>query len=178
KELKQLLNNTSSNLTRLAEIGIALSAEKNLSALLIRILDEGRKLACCDAASLFLLDNHDNKNSQLVLKLTQNASIDFHFEEQKFPLSDTSISGYVATHGEELNIIDVYQLDNHPYQFNPIFDKATGYRCQSLLALPIRNHREEIIGVLQFINRTKSADTKLSSHQITKENVVPFDNSV
>jgi len=178
QELKQLLSRKSNSLTRLTEIGIALSAEKNLTALLNRILDEGRKLACCDAASLFLLDNEDKKNSHLILKLTQNASIDFDFEEQCFALSDSSISGYVATHGNELNIEDVYDMQDTAYQFNPIFDHATGYRCQSLLALPICNHLGDIIGVLQFINHTKQAGVCLNSHSVTKENVIPFDKSI
>ena len=178
EQLTQLLSDKSISLKRLTDIGIALSAEKSLAALLIRILNEGRKLACCDAASLFLLDNKDSKKGQLVLKLTQNASIDFRFEEQRFPLNDSSISGYVATHGCELNIDDVYKLEHAPYQFNRIFDDATGYRCRSLLALPIQNHRGEVIGVLQFINRTRQPDIRLSSHVITRENVVPFDDSV
>ncbi len=178
QELKQLLNDKSNSLTRLTEIGIALSAEKSLSALLNRILDEGRKLAVCDAASLFLIDNENKENRHLVLKLTQNASIRFDFEEKRFDLNDSSISGYVATHGHEVNINDVYDIQGKPYQFNPIFDHLTGYRCQSLLALPIFNYQQEIIGVLQFINHTKQAGVRLISHALTKENVIPFDKEI
>lgn len=178
QELKQLLNNKSNSLARLTEIGIALSAEKNLSALLNRILDEGRKLAVCDAASLFLLDDQDKDNRHLVLKLTQNASVEFDFKEQRFALNDSSISGYVAIHGQEVNIEDVYDIQDKPYQFNPIFDHATGYRCQSLLAIPIFNYHQQIIGVLQFINHTKQAGVALSSHSVTKENVIPFDKEI
>jgi len=178
QELQQLLSNKSSSLTRLTEIGIALSAEKSLTALLNRILDEGRKLAVCDAASLFLVDDQDKKNRHLVLKLTQNASIDFDFKEQRFDVNDSSISGYVAIHGHEVNIEDVYNIQDKPYQFNPIFDHVTGYRCQSLLALPIFNHQREIIGVLQFINHTKQPGVHLSSHSVTKESVIPFDKDV
>lgn len=178
QELKQLLHDKSSSLTRLTEIGIALSAEKSLTALLNRVLNEGRKLAVCDAASLFLVDDVDKENRHLILKLTQNASINFDFEEQRFDLNDSSISGYVATHGSELNIEDVYDIQDKPYQFNPIFDHATGYRCRSLLALPIFNHHQEIIGVLQFINHTKQAGVKLNSHSVTKESVIPFDKEI
>ncbi|MCG7498097.1 HD domain-containing protein [Vibrio sp. Of7-15] len=177
-ELRQVIDNKSMSLQRLADIGIALSAEKSLAALLSRILDEGRKLACCDAASLFLLDSESGDQPDLVLKLTQNASIEFDFEERHMPLNDTSVSGHVATYGCELNIEDVYQLVDTPYQFNPVFDNATGYRCQSLLALPIKNHDGEVIGVLQFINRTKAENLKLTSHELTRENVIPFDNNV
>ncbi|WP_269376895.1 HD family phosphohydrolase [Vibrio sinaloensis] len=177
-ELTQLLNRKSNSLTRLTEIGIALSAEKSLSTLLNRILDEGRKLAVCDAASLFLLDNQDKAHRHLVLKLTQNASIEFDFEEQRFELNDRSISGYVAIHGHEVNIADVYDIQDKAYQFNPIFDHVTGYRCQSLLALPIFNYQQEVIGVLQFINHTKQAGVRLSSHSITKDNVIPFEQEI
>ncbi|WP_275660968.1 GAF and HD-GYP domain-containing protein [Vibrio brasiliensis] len=174
KQLELLLSSKSTSLTRLTEIGIALSAEKSLTALLNRILDEGRKLAVCDAASLFLVDDQDPDNSHVVLKLTQNASIEFDFVEQRFELNDSSISGYVAIHGHEVNIEDVYDIQDRPYQFNPIFDRVTGYRCQSLLALPIFNYHQEIIGVLQFINHTRQPGVHLSSHSVTKENVIPF----
>lgn len=137
----------------LAEIGIALSAEKDLEKLLSMVLNEGRKLGNCEAASLYLLLNPDSNKPELLFKLTQNSEINFNFKEKRFALTNQSLAGYVALTGKTLEIEDAYHLpDNLPYQFDNSFDNATGYRTKTLLTLAMRNHKGKIIGVLQFIN--------------------------
>ena len=65
----------------------------------------------------------------------------------------------VAVTGKELNIKDVYRLsDELPYHFNRSFDEKNGYRTQSILAIPMRDHRERVVGVLQFLNRLNPED--------------------
>ncbi|MCP5161156.1 MAG: GAF domain-containing protein [Hahellaceae bacterium] len=178
-QLNQVLESKAAHLSRLAEIGTALSAEKDLGQLLDRILHEGRKLACCDAASLFLVDDSKPDDPQLVFKLTQNASIDFPFEEQRFPLNDRSIVGYVAKHGLELKVDDAYHLPaDAPYQFNRYFDETNNYRSVSLLTMPMKNHREEVIGVLQFLNRTSTSGVLLTTPEEALEHVIPFDDGI
>jgi len=170
------LANKLGHLSRLADIGIALSSEKNLSTLLSRVLSEGRGLACCDAASLFLIDRSKPESPQMVFKLAQNASFQAQFEEQRFNLDDQSIAGYVACHDSELSIADAYAItDDKPYSFNSNFDEQTGYRSVSLLATPMRNYHGEVIGVLQFINRTKQPGIQLFDPQTALENAIPFD---
>lgn len=83
-------------LNKLAGISISLSAEDDLMTLLRKILEEGQNIACCDAASLFLINEVTEQSRELVFKLTQNDSMDFPFEEMRFPLDDSSIAGYVA----------------------------------------------------------------------------------
>lgn len=64
-----------------------------------------------------------------------------------------SIAGYVAVTGEVLNIPDVYKLSlDEPYSYNSSFDKKNNYTCLSMLVVPMRNHVDEIIGVIQLIN--------------------------
>uniref|UniRef100_A0A670I3Q5 Phosphodiesterase n=1 Tax=Podarcis muralis TaxID=64176 RepID=A0A670I3Q5_PODMU len=60
------------------------------------------------------------------------------------------IIGYVAEHGETVNIPDAYQ----DRRFNDEIDKLTGYKTKSLLCMPIRNSEGEILGVAQAINKT------------------------
>jgi len=137
----------------LSEIGIALSAEKDLEKLLTLVLEGGRKLGNCEAASLYLLRHSNSDSPELLFKLTQNSKIDFDFEEKHFPLTNRSLAGYVALTGEILNIADAYYLsENLPYRFDKSFNKATGYRTCQMLVLPMSNHKGKIIGVLQFIN--------------------------
>jgi len=138
---------------QLSEIGAALSSQRNLDQLLQTILYEARRLAGCDAASLYLVETVDAERS-LLFKLSQNDSLDLPFQEMRLPCTSESLAGYVAITGHELNLDDVYQLPaGTPYHFNASFDEANGYRTRSMLVLPMRDHRGDVVGVLQFINR-------------------------
>ena len=140
-------------LQQLTEIGRALSRERDPARLLELILSEGRRIAGCDAGSLYLIDA-ESAAPCLVFKLAQNDSVDVALHEARLPLAPSSLSGYVATTGRELNIPDAYAIaPDATYGFNRAFDETTGYRTQSLLVLPMRDHRGDVIGVLQFINR-------------------------
>lgn len=154
----------------LSEIGIALSAERDLEKLLTRVLKEGRNLGNCEAASLYLLKRSEKGERELVFKLTQNSKIDFDFSEMTFPLTKGSLAGYVALTGRILNIADAYELaDNLEYQFDKSFDHATGYRTRELLVLPMTNHKGKVIGVLQFINQKDHQLDRLPSQGFSLE---------
>ncbi len=74
--------------------------------------------------------------------------------EFSVPINNKSIVGHVAVTGKYVNIKDAYSIEKDvPYKFNPAFDKQIGYRTGSVLALPIADSNEEVIGVLQLINR-------------------------
>jgi HD-GYP domain-containing protein (c-di-GMP phosphodiesterase class II) len=121
--------------------------------LLQTILREARRLADCEAGSLYLVDR-SGAEPALVFKLAQNDVADVPYVEQRLPLTHESLAGHVALSGEELDIADVYDLpEDAPYRFNRSFDEAVNYRTRSVLVLPMRDHRDEIVGVLQFINR-------------------------
>ena len=66
------------------------------------------------------------------------------------------IAGYVAATGDTLNIPDAY----FDPRFNPEVDKATGYRTQSILCMPMKNNSGKIIGALQFLNKRVGPFTK------------------
>jgi HD-GYP domain-containing protein (c-di-GMP phosphodiesterase class II) len=73
--------------------------------------------------------------------------------------------------GQELRISDAYAIpDGAPYRFNRSVDAATDYRTRSMLVLPMRDHREDVIGVLQFINRTR--------HENGADTIVDFDDEI
>lgn len=179
REMAEALQVEQDHIAKMAAIGISLSGEKDLSTLLQKILFEAQNLACCDAASLFLVDKSEADNAKLVFKLTSNDSIEFPFEEQSFALNDNSIAGYTATHAKVLNIDDVYQIPSEsPYQFNYGFDDSCGYRCVSLLSIPMRNHREEVLGVLQFINKKSQRNIRLTTPEISIAATEPFDDDI
>src|SRR5262249_45452235 len=138
---------------QLTEIGIALSAQRDPTILLETLLTQARRLADCDAGSLYLIEESSGVRS-LHFRLAQNDSVRVPFSETRLPLASSSLSGYVALTGNELNIADAYQIGaTMPYTFNRSFDDQVGYRTRSLLVLPMCDHRGRVIGVLQFINR-------------------------
>jgi HD-GYP domain-containing protein (c-di-GMP phosphodiesterase class II) len=138
---------------QLSEIALALSTRAEFEELLETILREARRLAGCEAGSLYLLDE-DCDEPQLTFKLAQNDAVDVPLVETRLPLTPSSLAGYVALSGETLDIPDVYRIPaGRPYSFNRSFDEEMGYRTRSMLVLPMRDHRDRIVGVLQFINR-------------------------
>jgi HD-GYP domain-containing protein (c-di-GMP phosphodiesterase class II) len=152
-ELFRELGARQQRMGQLSDIALSLSTEMEYSDLLETILLEARRLAGCDAGSLYLLDD-SGEAPELVFKLTQNDSRNFPFTEQRLPLTADSLAGYVALMGDELDIPDVYKLPKDaPYKFNRTFDDQNDYRSVSMLVLPMRDHRGKVVGVLQFINR-------------------------
>jgi len=86
------------------------------------------------------------------------------------------MAGYVALTGQALNIEDAYRIPSDAeFNHNRSFDEKMGYRTKSILGIPMRTHKGEIIGVLQLINRKRSWEGKLTSPQIAEAEVVAFD---
>lgn len=165
----------------LNEIGLALSAVRDIDVLLDLILSKARELTGSDAGSLYLIDTSDTASTSddtLYFRKAQNDSI--HVDTSRsFPVSSSSLAGYVALTGKALAFEDVYHLpENAPYQFNPSFDLANGYRTKSVLVVPMLNHKGGILGVLQLINRKRHRDVQLKDEDTVAHEVLPFDNEL
>ncbi len=179
--VRQRLEHVSQKHRRLLEIGIALSSEKDLSRLLNRVLSEGRILADCEGASVFLVEKEPEKRLRFMVTQNDDATVDHR--DQTFPLSGNSIAGFVALTGETVLIEDVYAIEpDRPFQFNREFDTRTGYRTRDLIALPMRNHQDEVIGVLQFLNSrtpgaTFSSDVIASLRALASQAAVAIENT-
>jgi len=159
-------NDFKKHLEDLNKIGIALSAEHNLDRLLEMIVRKVRHFTRADAGSLYI-----KEEDSLNFVVAQNDTLDRKdpgrapFKSFKLEISKKSIAGYVAITGELLNIRDVYSLSKTtPYQFDSSFDRNMNYRTGSMLVVPMKDHQDEIIGVLQLINSLNE-----------EENPVPFE---
>jgi HD-GYP domain-containing protein (c-di-GMP phosphodiesterase class II) len=166
-------------LTELTQVGLALSHQRDLTKLLEMILSQARRITNSDAGSLYLAERTDDGSppKRLMFKVAQNSSLpNLPFKESTVSVDHTSLSGYVAATGQELVIADVYLLpEDVTYKQNRSFDEKFGYRTKSMLVLPMRTHKDEIIGVLQLINRKKTAGATLSSEAVVEREVQPFD---
>ena len=142
-------------INRLAEIGRALSGEHDLNTLLEKICDEVRKFTYADACTLYIA-----KENQLHIRIFQNKSMGIRMggktgETINLPpvdLIESNVSAYVALKGVSVNIPDVDDTDLFDFTGPKEFDQETGYHSTSMLVCPMRNHENDIIGVLQLVN--------------------------
>ncbi|MFQ5709485.1 MAG: HD-GYP domain-containing protein [bacterium] len=143
---------------KLNAIGIALSSEHDLNKLLELIVTQARNFTSADGGSLYIKEK--DKLNFIVAQtqsLEHNGGSKQPFKSFYLPLTKESVAGYVAVTGEVLNIKDVYHIPpTVQYRVNKEFDKKTGYRSKSMLVVPMRDHNDEIIGVLQLINSLNS----------------------
>src|SRR5450759_3260990 len=167
----------SGEIAELSRIGVALSTERDLPTLLAMILDQARRLSAADAGSLYLVEGRETATPALRFKLTQNQSLpSLPFSEFTMPLDESSIAGAAAVTGEPINFDDAYALGpGHRFTFNRSVDEKTGYRTKSMVTIPMRTHRDEIVGVLQLINRKRHAESRLTTRADVEREVVPFD---
>ena len=177
REKEEQLKRTQKLNNELLNIGIALSAERDNDKLLDLIVYKTREITRADAGSLYLVEeNEETGERSLLFKIAHNDSNPTDFTEFRMPLNTKSIAGWVAVHGEPLNIPDAYTIPkNKDYSFNKSYDKQTGYRTKSLLTVPMRDHKERILGVIQLINRKTDFSLRLSDEKCVEEYVQSFD---
>jgi GAF domain-containing protein len=74
-----------------------------------------------------------------------------------------------------LNLEDAYQIPaDRPFRFNPKYDQDSGYLTRSMLTLPMKNAKAEVIGVLQLINSKKDREARLQGREDVDRFVAPF----
>jgi HD-GYP domain-containing protein (c-di-GMP phosphodiesterase class II) len=183
RQLEEKLERKSKDLREINQIGVALSAERDIDKLLDLILKKSREITAADAGSLYLVergkDDSTTQDDQLRFKLTQNDSVVVSFEEFTMPLSAESIAGYAALIGETVNVRDVYRLPpGMPYSGSGgaarSFDEKSGYRTRSMLAVPMRDHKGQVIGVVQLINKKRNPGAVLRPVGVVEEEVTDF----
>ncbi|KAE8299293.1 Dual 3',5'-cyclic-AMP and -GMP phosphodiesterase 11A [Larimichthys crocea] len=150
-----------------------ISNDLDLTSLSYKILVFVCIMVDADRCSLFLVEGTGNKKT-LVSKF-----FDVHAGTTVLPSMNSDevqvpwgkgIIGYVAEHGETVNIPDAYQ----DRRFSDEIDKLTGYKTKSLLCMPIRNSDGEIIGVAQAINKSSSGTLFTEDDEKVLQMYLPF----
>ncbi|MBU1001830.1 MAG: response regulator [Proteobacteria bacterium] len=151
------------HLNKYAEIGMALSGEENVDRLLEMIIHEARAITDADAGTLYLVNE---SGTHLDFVILQNDTMNTRMggtsgEEINLPPvplmvdgkpNRANVSSHVALSGDIVNIADVYESEDFDFTGPRKYDEATGYRSKSMLVIPMRNHENDIIGVLQLLN--------------------------
>ncbi len=179
-EKDRLLKAKETENSELLQVGIALSAERDNDKLLSYILRQLRQITRADAGTLYLVDRDEAGSAQqLRFKIAQNDSNPRDYTEFVMPISTKTISGYVASTGSVLNIEDAYKIPaDKEYGFNVSMDKSTGYRSKSMLTVPMQDHKGEILGVIQLINRKTDFALKIATPADVDRIVIPFSRDV
>lgn len=148
------------------ELLIALSGEPNTGRLVERILSEAQAITNADGGTLYLYRDDDQRprlefvlvrNDTLRYNLGGSSGAEIHLDPIPLYLEDGSenhhhVAAHAALTGRTINIADAYQSEEFDFSGTKAFDQAQGYRSASFLTIPLLNHLDEVIGVLQLVN--------------------------
>jgi signal transduction histidine kinase/ActR/RegA family two-component response regulator len=162
-------------LRELIGIGVRLAAERDTEALLELILTTAREITWSDAGRLYLLDVDGTGNRALRSRLVQNDSLPVAVTDHALAIGDRSAAGYAALSGEVVNLADAYAPPpGTPFTVDRTVDRQTGYRTKSLLVVPMKTPKGEVIGVLCLINRRRDRARRFGSLEELARDAVPF----
>ncbi|MFY8044267.1 MAG: GAF domain-containing protein, partial [Rhodoferax sp.] len=155
-------------LEQLNEIGSALSKERDITRLLESILVAAKTITHADGGTLYRMTDDQEELRFEILRTdslhiamggTSGNPIDFPnlpLHDAQGRRNDSLVAAYAALHNETVNIADAYTEPNFDFSGTRQFDERTGYRSQSFLAVPMKDHEGDVIGVLQLINAKRS----------------------
>jgi HD-GYP domain-containing protein (c-di-GMP phosphodiesterase class II) len=169
REVKGYTEHQLELIRKLTQIGVALSAEKNIDRLLELIVDEARNFTQADGGTLYIMSDDE---TALQFAIVQNTKLNIRMggtggkitwppvmlKNADGSPNFTNVSAYAAVSGKVVNITDVYDAHGFDFQGTRKFDADTGYRSQSMLVVPMKNHENDIIGVLQLLNAQESVE--------------------
>ena len=139
---------------RLIKIAIALTTEKDISALLKRILTEAMDITNCDAGTVYIREEEQLRFHHVITR-SQNVYVTREGDGDilpPVPLFRSHVCACAALDHRLINIADVYQSDRYDFSGPRQYDALNGYHTQSMLVVPMEDERGRNIGVLQLIN--------------------------
>ena len=167
-------------LHRLSEIGMALSTEKNTDRLFEMILEEAKAITRADGQTLYSMNKDGNLKFEIMRNDTMNinmggtSGIEIPYYPVKLWMDNQTpnkqnVSAYVALAQKTVNIHDAYEEEGFDFEGTKNFDEKSGYRSKSFLTVPLKNHENEIIGVMQLINARNDHDEVISFNEEMQE---------
>tara|TARA_B100001250_G_scaffold92783_1_gene77231 strand:- start:1268 stop:2953 length:1686 start_codon:yes stop_codon:yes gene_type:complete len=172
KAVHTYISDLEEQITNLAQIGLALSKERDMSKLLEMILLEAKRISNSDGGTLYMMT--DDKRLKFEIMMTD--SLNFHmggtsgkdipfypvklFDDEGEP-NNSMVAAFVGISGETVNIQDAYKAEGFDFSGTKMFDEKTGYHSKSFLTVPLKNHEDEIIGVLQLLNAQTNKSKKI-----------------
>jgi len=152
RELESVVDHQDERLDGLVRIASSLASSRDPRKAMKAMVTEISRLLKADRTTIYEL----RRDSQLLRGLAVQGEIAL---EVGIPLGE-GIAGLVAQRNRTINVKDAYR---HP-DFDPKYDKLTGYRSQSMLCVPMRNPKKEVIGVIQALNKADGYFTVADEH--------------
>src|SRR5262249_19944679 len=137
--------------TALLDIACRLNSERNFDQLLKLIADEATKHVDAERATIFILDKG---KGELWAKVALGVSDTIRFD------SRLGIAGAVLISGKPVIVEDAYKSP----LFYPSIDSTTGYHTRNILSVPLRNPKQELVGVFQVLNKKEGRFTTEDEH--------------
>jgi HD-GYP domain-containing protein (c-di-GMP phosphodiesterase class II) len=153
---------------KLTQIGIALSSERDISRLLETILVAAKDITSADGGTLYRMTGEKTlkfeimRNDTLGIAMGGTSGVEIPFFPVKLFDGEgkpnlSMVAAYAVHHDRSVNVADAYTEEGFDFTGTKNFDKKTGYRSKSFLTIPMKNHENEIIGVLQLLNARERA---------------------
>ena len=172
--LKEKCTLLEERIKRLNEIGLSLSRENDINVIFELIMEEARHITHADGRTLYMKSNDGksmrfeivrNDSMKTIMGGTSRVEITWPapplFDKAGNP-NHKNVVSYAAHTGETINVKDAYVEEGFDFSGTKDMDKSTGYHSKSFLTVPLKNHEDEIIGVMQLLN---SIDQKTSEVQ-------------
>ena len=150
-----------------------LSSEHNIERLLETILNAAQNITNADGGTLYRVI----PGKELIFEIVRTDSLGVvmgGISGVPVPIAPLSlydsagrpnlsnIASYAVLKDETVNIADAYSAQGFDFSGTRAFDERTGYRSTSFLTVPMKNHEDEIIGVLQLINSRDRVTQKIT----------------
>ena len=147
--------NITPDLKRILDIAVSLTAEKKYSKLLEKLISECMEITNCDAGTLYIL-----KDDKLEFMILRNNTMNVYKGGNGEPidsmppvvLNEKYVCAYSAIKKTTINVKNVYDDAQFDWQGPRKYDSISGYHTESMLVVPLINHDDKVIGVLQLIN--------------------------
>ncbi|GMQ76931.1 MAG: HD family phosphohydrolase [Gammaproteobacteria bacterium] len=167
----------------LSAVGIALSAEKDERSLLELIVQSAKRLTNADGGTFY----SRTEDNELKFEIMHTDTLGIHmggtsgipidlpnvplYHENGEP-NHKMVAAKAAVTGETVNIRDAYNATDFDFSGTRAFDETTGYRSKSFLTVPLCNHEDEVIGVLQLINAVSRDTSGLVPFSVADQELV------
>ena len=162
--LKEKCTFLEERIKRLNEIGLSLSRENDINVIFELIMEEARHITHADGRTLYMKSDDGksmrfeivrNDSMKTIMGGTSGVEITWPapplFDKEGNP-NHKNVVSYAAHTGETINVKDAYVEEGFDFSGAKDMDKSTGYHSKSFLTVPLKNHEDEIIGVMQLLN--------------------------
>lgn len=159
---------------QLNEIGIMLSQEKDTDKLLSIILEGSMKITNSDSGTIYRVDIIDG-NPFLTMTACHNTSRSFPFKSFSMPMNTNSLSGSCACNKRPYVFDNLENIDKSlGISHDNSFDLKIGYKTVNMLVIPLLNSSNDVIGVLQLMNKKRDYSIVLGDRDEIAKQIVPY----